>query len=275
MNKMVIALMLVSLAVLARPQAWAGEPTGTSAGTDKISIPIKIEPKELRTYDVRVKMTGKMPGEDKQPVDIDANYSMTIQHQYGRVEPDGLLPLEISASKAEATIAGQKLTLLGADFPKITLLLDTSYNIVNAFGLPDAKSGNQMLGLNYGNLIALFFIPDSRQPHAIGESWKAKVRLPGLKDPVDVVTTLKSANEQDGVKTATVHQVWGWYEQKTQDSSSVYNQFTVDSTFALDTGRLLKSHADTMVYTKNPAVYKQDQQPYTVNTKIDIMPAAK
>ena len=271
MSKIAIAFLSIAIAVLAGVCAWADEATATTAAVEKITIPVKIEPKELRVYDVTVKMTGRMPGEDKQPpVDIDAAYSLEIQHQYGRREPDGLLPLEISAAKAEATIGGQKLTLLGADFPKLTLLLDKSYKIENSFGLPDAKSGGQMLGLNYGNLIVLFFVPDGGRPHAVGESWTSKVKMPGAKDEISVVTTLKSVAEDKGVKTATIHQVWGWYVQKMQDGTPAYNQFTVDSTFALDTGKLLKSHADTLVFTKNPAVYKQEQQPYKVNTKIDI-----
>ncbi len=94
--------------------------------------------------------------------------------------------------------------------------------------------------------------------------------MPGAKDKIDVVTTIKSIGEDKGVKTAVVHQVWGWYVQNMPDGSPAYSQFTVDSTFALDTGKLLKSHADALVYTKNPAVYKQEQQPYKVNTKIDI-----
>jgi hypothetical protein len=238
---------------------------------EMVTIPVKIEPNEMRTYDVTVRMTGRMPGGDKQPpVDFDATYAMQIRHQYGRREGDGLLPLEVSATKAEATIAGQKMTLLGADFPKLTLLLDRSHKLDSVFGLPEAKSGSQMLGLNYANLVVLFFVPDGDQPHAVGQDWKAKVKMPGAKDQIEVVTTITSIGEANGVKTAAVHQVWGWYVQKLPDGSPAYTQFTVDSTFALATGKLLKSHADTVVYTKNPAVYKQEQQPYKVNTKIDI-----
>jgi len=271
MRKMPVAFALIAVAVLAAPQALAEQTVDKQPAVEKLSIPIKIEPKELRVYNVTVKMAGRMPGEDKATsVDIDATYLLRIQHQYGRREGDGLLPLEISASKAEATVAGQKLAMLGADFPKITLLLDRSFAIVSAFGIPGTGSGGQVLGLNYANLIVLFFVPDGDKPHAVGESWTSKVKMPGSRDEVSVTTTLKSVDEANGAKTASVHQVWGWYAQKKQDGTSAYNQFTVDSTFALDTGKLVKSHADTLVLSKNPAVYKQEEQQYKVNTKIDI-----
>jgi hypothetical protein len=270
MKKMPVAFALIAVAVLAGLPAW-GDEAAAKPPVEKVSIPIRIEPRELRVYDVTVKMRGRMPGEDKAaPVDIDASYLLRIQHQYGRREGDGLLVLEISASKAEATVAGQKLTVLGADFPRITLLLDTSFAIVSAFGIPSAGSDGQALGLNYGNLIVLFFVPDGDKPHAVGESWTSKVKMPGSQDDVNVTTTLKSVGEANGAKTASIHQVWGWFAQKKQDAASAYSRFLVDSTFALDTGKLLKSHADTLVTTKNPAVYKQEEQQYKVNTKIDI-----
>lgn len=280
-SRIMIALSLVFVAALAPAQAQAEESTVKPAPAEQITIPVIIEPGELRLYDVTVKMAGRMPvGDKQQPVDFDATYAIQIQHQYGRREADGLLPLEISARKAEATIGGQKLNLLGASFPKLTLLLDKSYKIDSAFGLPDAKAGNQMLGLNYTNLIVLFFVPDGDQPHAAGDQsassgWTSTVKMPGAKNGIKVVTTIKSLGEEKGVRTAEVHQVWGWYEQKMADGSPAYTQFTVDSTFALDTGKLLKSHAEAVVCGKNPELYKQEQQPYKVNTKIDISLVAR
>jgi len=275
-GRIVIPISLCFVAVLAPTQAWADEQNSATGTVEQIAIPVKIEPGELRVYDVAVKMTGRMPGGDKQqPADFDATYAIQVQHQYGRREADGLLPLEISARKAEATVGGQKLTLLGASFPKLTLLLDKSHRIDSAFGLPDPRSGNQMLGLNYVNLIVLFFVPDGDQPHPVGDSsagsgWASKVKMPGAKDKIDVVTNIVSTGQEKGVKTVRVHQVWGWYVQKMADGSPAYTRFTVDSTFELDTGKLLRSHAETLVYAKNPEVYTQEQQPYKVNTKIDI-----
>lgn len=276
MRKIGIAVLFIYTATLAGIFAWADEAANKADAVETISIPVKIESKELRAYNVAVKMVGRAPGEDKEPpIDIDATYALEIQHQYGQREPDGIIPLEISASKAEATIGDQKLTILGTDFPKITILFDKSYKITNVFGIPSADSGNQMLGLNYSNLIVLFFVPDGSKMHKVGESWTSKVKIPGVKDEVAVVTTLNSIKNEGGIKTAQIHQVWGWYTQDTKDRTPVYNQFTVDSTFALNTGKLLKSHADTLVYTKDPALFTQEQQPYKINTKIDISPAHK
>ena len=276
MRKIGIAVLFIYTATLAGIFAWADEAANKADAVEAISIPVKIESKELRAYDVVVKMVGRAPGEDKEPpIDIDATYALEIQHQYGQREPDGTIPLEISASKAEATIGDQKLTILGTDFPKITVLFDKSYKITNVFGIPNADSANQMLGLNYSNLIVLFFVPDGSQMHKVGESWTSKVKIPGVKDEVAVVTTLNSIKDEGGIKTARIHQVWGWYAQESKDRTPVYNQFTIDSTFALNTGKLLKSHADTLIYTKDPAVFTQEQQPYKINTKIDISPASK
>lgn len=275
-SRIMVAISVCLVAALAPIQARADEPTQQTGTIERITIPVKIEPGELRVYDVTVKMSGRMPAADKaQPVDFDATYAIQLQHQYGRREADGLLPLEISARKAEATIGGQKLSLLGASFPKLTLLLDRSYRIDSAFGLPDPKSGNNMLGLNYVNLIVLFFVPDGDQPHPIGDDstssgWASKVKMPGAKDKIDVVTSIKSVGVEKGVKTVTVHQVWGWYAQKMADGSPAYTRFTVDSTFEMETGKLLRSHAETLVYAKNPEVYAQEQQPYKVSTTVDI-----
>lgn len=273
MKTLRVAFLLIPVAMLlAAAWAWAEEPAAQPApAVEKASVSVSISPNEVRNYKVAVHMTGRMPGEDSaKPVDVDADYSMKLEHKYGRRENDGLLPLEISATQAEATVAGEKLALPLTDFPKLTLLIDRSWKVANLFGLAGTRYAGQVPGLNYSNLVMLFFVPDGATPHAIGESWTSKIKLPGISDECSVTTTLKSLGEKDGTKTVTVAQEYVWPQQTLANGNLVNSRATVQSVLALDTGKLLTSHAECSMNFATSASAKQDTSQYHANNKIDI-----
>lgn len=272
MRTIKIALLIGSIALLlaaANVSAEEAKPQPTPA--DKIIVPVTVDSNELRTYKVSVQIKGRVAGEDsKKPIDIDILATMNIDHKYGHREKDGLLPLEISVASAEATVGGEKFMTPASDFPKLTLLLDKSWKITSVFGLAGTRYADQVSGLNYGNLISLFFVPDIDKDHAIGEKWSSKAKLPGSEQEIEITSSILSVGEMDGLKTIVVHEDWGWYIQKLKNGNTTYSQIKVDSTFTLDTGKLLKSHADCLILYQDPTVRKPEDQELKSNSKIDI-----
>jgi len=274
MKKFRVLLLLVGVAVLlAGAAAFADESAAKPAAAEKITMPVKVEPNELRSYKVSVQMKGRIAEEGSTKLtDVEGVYSMNVQHRYGirAGQGDGLLPLEISAAEAEATVGDQKLVIPAAEFPKITLLMDRSWKISSVFGIAGTRYADQAPGLNYANLIMLFFIPDVDKPHGVGESWPSKVKLTGLPGECGVTTTLKSVDTKDGVKTVTIHQDYVWSRQETGTDVFANSKAAVDSTFALDTGKLLKSHADCRLDHQKAGAAQQDNRGEQTYTKIDI-----
>ena len=275
MMKIRVLPLLVGVAALfAGAAAFADESAAKPAPAEKITMSVKVEPNELRSYRVTVQMKGRIAEEGSTKLtDVEAVYTMKVQHRYGirAGQGDGLLPLEISATEAEATLGDQKLAIPAADFPKLTLLMDRTWKVSSVFGLAGTRYAGQAPGLNYANLIMLFFVPDMDKPHGVGESWPSKVKLPGVPGECGVTTTLKSVDTKDGVKTVTIHQDYVWSRQETQTDVFANSKATVDSTFALDTGKLLKSHADCQVDHQKPGAAQQDKAGEQTNTKIDIL----
>ena len=262
---------LISALLLLTGCVWAEE-AAQQPKTDaaKISLPVKVEPNETRAYKLSVHMTGKLPSEDSaKPVDVDASYVMRLQHKYGRRANDGLLSMDISAGDGEATIGGEKLALPTADFPKMTLLIDPSWKIVNLFGLTGTRYAQKMPGLNYSNLIMLFYVPDGASPHAPGESWSGKVKLPGA-DECTVKTTLKSFKNLNSTMAVTLVQEYTWPPLQIENGSTAVSKADAESTFALDTGKLLASHVESQIIFRKSTDGKQDQEIGRANTKIDV-----
>lgn len=266
------ALLLLAAAALlgAGAVAWAEEPAAKPAPAEKIVIVVKVEPNEVRNYKVSVLMKGHTaPEPSAKPVDVEATYSIKIQHKYARRGDDGLLPLEIVSSDAEATMGDQKLSLPATEFPKITMLIDRSWKITSTFGISGTRYSGQSPGLNYGNLIVLFYVPEVDKPHAVGESWPSKVKLPGLPDECAVTNTLKSVDSK--ANTVIIHQDYVWTGQKPDNGATANSKAAVDSTFALDTGKLLKSHSECQVLFQKSASAQQESTGEQANTKIDIV----
>jgi len=271
--KITFALTLVFIVIMAALPATAEEQAKPVVTEQKVAVHTDVQPKEARDYKIDVNIKGRMPVIDSpEPVSLDAIYSLKIRHTYGKREDDGLMPLEIAVTNMETTVDGQKLTV-APSFPKLTLLIDRQWKVENLFGTAGTRYADPVPGINYVNLITLFYLPDGDKPHAIGESWKTRIKLPGLADVYNFTSTIKSTGELDGVKTATVHQDIVWDPQKLEGDVTAATKAAVDSVFALDTGKLLKSHADCqIVFTSsaNKTNSQQESKPQQANIQVDI-----
>jgi hypothetical protein len=266
----VTALLTVVIAVSAGMWVWADEPAPKDQPAEKITMPTVVQPNELRSYKVSVAIKGCVGMMDSNPLLVDAVNTMRVQHQYGKREGDGLLMLDISALDVQVTINGEKVPTSADQYPKLTLLLDKSWKVNKIFGIDNTSDDGQVPGLGYANLILLFSIPDVDKPHAIGESWTSKVKLPGKPDEVTIKSTIKSVAETGGVKTVTMHQDYAWGEQKLDAGRSVKSVAAVDSTFDLASGKLLKSHAECQLSFSEPTQAKPENRQYKATSKIDM-----
>lgn len=263
-------MILFSASVIAADESAQPQPE-----IQKITLPTIIAPNEVRNYNVDVAMKGKVSNaESKEFVDLDIGYSLKIQHKYGRRDGDGLTPMEISVTDTKATSAGQALTVATSLFPKLTLLLDRNYRISSMFGLEGTYYAKSMPGINYANMIMLFSIPDADKPHAVGDTWKSKVQLPSLSSSFDFTNTIKSVETVDNGKTVIFHQDIKWSPQQIENGMIANARASVDSTFSMDNGKLLKSHSDCEVVfddaSKNTVSPWQDPNASRANIKIDI-----
>lgn len=262
------AAMLFWAGALAQAEEAAPPPAPPAA---KIAVPVVVQPNEVRNYKLSVGIKGRVPVPGTEPADIEALYTMGLKQQFGVREGDGLLMMWLSAVDPKAVAGTEKISVPAGDFPKLTLLLDKSWKITNLFGISGTRYAGLVPGLNYGNLVLLFFIPDAGSARAIGESWSGKAKLPGVPSDVTVTTTLKSVGDTDGVKSVAVHQEYVWAEQQIADGKLASSKAAVDSTFALDTGKLLKSHTDCEITFTDPAKTKPEEKQYKAVSKIDIV----
>lgn len=236
------------------------------AAQEPIAVTPSAANREVRNYRVNVVVKGKMPtpGSDT-PADLDLVYSLTIQHKYGRREKDGLLPLEVSVTNADVTVSGQRLAVLPNTFPKLTVLLDGDWRVTDVFGL--VGYSNTVPGINYGNLIVLFFLPDGAKPHAIGEKWNSIVKFAPYKETYNIASVLKSTQEIDGVKAVAARQEIAWLPSQQPGRPAATTSAVVESVFAITDGRLLKSDVDCDIVFGTAA-----SAPTRANVKIDIAP---
>lgn len=258
--------MVVSVGTLAR----AEEPAPKDQPAEKITIPFVVQPNELRSYKVSVAIKGCVGVMDSAQLLVDAVNTMKVRHKYGVREGDGLLLLDISAHDVQVTVNREIVPTSSSQYPKLTLLLDNSWKVSKVFGVDGTRDTGQVPGLNYTNLILLFNVPDADKPHAIGESWISKLKLPGKPEEVTVNSTIKPIEETNGAKVVTVHQEYAWGEQKLDAGRSVKSTAVVDSTFDLATGRLLKSHAECQLPFSEPAQAKPENRQYKATSKIDV-----
>ena len=268
-NKWAIMLLLALILMSSGTLVIADEPAPKDPPAEKVAIPVVVQPNDIRNYKLSVGIKGCVGIMDSTPMIVDALNTMRIRHQYGKREGDGLLLLDISARDVQVTVNGEKVPT-GADrFPKLTLLLDKSWNISKVFGAERASEG-QVPGLNYSTLIMLFFIPDGDKPHTIGETWASKVKALAKPDEVTVKSTIRSVTETNENRRVSVHQEFAWPEQKLDGGRSVRSTAVVDSVFDLATGKLLKSNAECQLPFSDPSQPKPENQNYKATTKIDL-----
>ena len=267
MRTVIYMLLLIAIGPL---RGFADAPP-EPAEAKNVTISMSVKPNEARNYNLSVQLKGKTASESSaEPISIDATYTMKMQLKFGQREGDGLLPLDIIASDARATIDGQQFTMPTAEFPRLTLLIDKDWKVNSAFGIARTRYAERSPGLNYANLILLYLIPDIDKPHALDEPQKAKVKLPGFADECSVTTVYKSVENKKGVEVVNVHQDYVWTGQKLDDGVVVDSTASVDSVIAVDGGKLISAHAESKVDFRKPG---SDNKPGVdqATTTIDIM----
>jgi len=218
--------------------------------SNQVVVNTSVQPHEVRDYKVTAVVKGKLPLEPGQPTDIDAVFSYKIRHRYLRREGDGLLPLEISLLQGEVTAQEQKLALAPDLYPKLTLLIDKSWKITDIFGLPDPQLMQMLPGINYSNLIILFYLPGGNVPRQVGSSWESMVTLPSLGHTYKFVNNLKDVQIVGNIKAAVVKQEITRVPSSADKNTPITMKASAESMFSLADGKLLKSHVECDVADK-------------------------
>ncbi len=265
----IVIYMLLLIAI--GPLHSFADATPEPAEAKKVTISMNVKPNEARNYDLSVQLKGKTVSESSaEPIILNATYTMKMQHKFSQREGDGLLPLDIIASDAKATIDGQQFTMPTAEFPRLTLLIDKAWKVNSAFGIARTKYAERSPGLNYANLILLYLVPDIDKPHTLGEAHKAKVKLPGFSDECSVTTVYKSVENKKGVDVVNVHQDYVWAGQKLDEGVVVNSTASVDSIISINGGKLISAHAESKVDFRKPGPDSQQSGADQAITIIDI-----
>ncbi len=230
---------------------------------DQVVVNTSAQPYEVRDYKVTAVVKGKLPLESGLPTDIDATFSYKIRHRYLRREGDGLLPLEISLLQGEVSAQEQKLALSPDLYPKLTLLIDKNWKITDIFGLPDTQLIRMLPGINYSNLIILFYLSGGNVPRSVGSVWEAMVTLPSLGHTYKFVNTLKGVQSIGNTKAAVIKQEI-IRVPSADESAPTAMKASGESVLSLAEGKLLKSHLECEV------VGKQNEAQFAANIKIEV-----
>ena len=242
-----------------------------AAAQDRVTVATSVKPNEVRSYKVVVTIKGKMPARGSaQPMDLDARYALSLRHKYGRREGDGLMPLEVSVTEGKLTSDGQSLGVTSGMFPKITYLLQRDWQPSAVFGINGTRYEKSIPGINYVNMIVLFYLYGGDTPHAVGEKWNAQVKLPFYKETYNFTNTLKALEQVNSVDAATVHQKIAWTVGKQAGSPPATVTATAESSFAIADGKLIKSRAQSEVLFTDDTAGESGQEPKTSRANISI-----
>lgn len=260
-----LSILTLALAVAA-VSGWAAddEPAGQEKHPDTVSIPTSAAPREVRDYTVSYDIKGKNPGNWL----VDTTVTYNIRHSYGRREGDGLLPMEVSLISGHLLAGGQKIEIAPGVYPKLTVLLDRDWKTTDIFGA-ESRTVQNLRGLNYGNLIVLFYLAGGEKPHGIDESWQSRVKLPALGETFDFTNTIKGVETIDGTRAARVLQEI----RPAADESAVsrhWQKCSAESYFSLEDGKLLKSHVECEVKLPSPSSPPGASPDVPAIVKIDI-----
>lgn len=263
---LIIGILISMIIPLSLPVLSAEDGVKPEVFSEKATIKPAVKSFEMREYTVKMNVSGMVPTPDSaEYASLEATLSYKIKHQYGKLDTEGAIPLEISLISGEITTGGQTLQIEPNVYPKLTVLIDKNWQISGIYGANnDAKQG--LPGINYRNIIMLFYPPNLFVPHSIGETWQAKLKLPGIGETFDFTNTLKSVEGTNNAQRANLHQVI----TQTQADASV--KAIVDSVFSVADGKLLKSHADCFVQflSSDNNDSKKDKPARSANIKIDI-----
>lgn len=274
--KLALCLMFIFVAgTFAFASDEAAPPAGSD--TDKIVVKTSVNAKEMREYKVESTIKGKAPMPDlTEPFNLDVSVLYKLRHSYSNRDSDGLLPLSISMVEGQIASQGEKLSLSSNMYPKIAVLLDRNWRFEGFFGATKEQLSKSIPGINYSNLIILFYLHDGDQPHAVGDKWESKVKLPGYGDTYNFITMITSIDEVDGVKVAKVHQDISWIVNGADEKQLATATAVADSSFAVINGKLIKSHVECQVAfdsinsKENTAPAQQEASKCSINIKTDI-----
>lgn len=207
----------------------------------QIVVKTTVQDKTLRRYDVIMNVKGTAADQEVQSFNsVDTSLSMKIQHKYLDRTSEGLLPLEITLDGGALCSGDQKLAIGSGVYPKLTVLLDGNFRIKNVLGTARLPEQGHAPGINYGNMIILFYLPDGDKQHSVGDTWQSKVSLHNVGESFEIVSTLKGIETLDGANVAVVDQI-------ISREDDPLSKITVESRFAVGDGRLLKSRASFSV----------------------------
>jgi len=270
-------LALGLIACLIAGSVYAADAPKDVAPAGKVSVTNVATNREVRNYRVDISIKGTIPNPDtKQSMDVDTSMTFKIRHTYLKREGDGLLPMEINVVEGAVILGGQKITITPSLYPKLTALLDKNFRIDDVFGYGDSTP-NALPGINYGNMIMLFYVTGPSTPRAVGDTWDTKIVLPALKEAYAVKNTLKSVSKPEiAPATVTVNQEITRVSMPNSTTPPPSMKATAQSTFTQDTGKLTNSHVECEVTMPRPPdapkdpKSKQDNQPYGANIRMDI-----
>lgn len=254
--------------------AWADsapatDPAQPEAAKESVAVRTSVRDTETRDYKVTATVKGKLVAEGK-PTDIDAVFSYKIRHRYIKRDGDGLMPMEISLVEGEIAADGQKLTITPSLYPKLTVLLDKEWRITDIFGMPDSHLAQTLPGINYGNLIVLFYLPDGAEPRAVGDAWDSTVPLKAYGETFRFTNKIKSVETVNGTKAAVVRQ-----EITSAPRAGGNMKATAESAFSVEGGKLLRSRIECDVFSApadGSSAVQQELASPSANIKIDIAP---
>ncbi len=232
----------------------------------KYQVINKANDYEVRVYDVKGSINGKMiTPEEKNPVDVDFKFSYKIKHAFEKFGPDRLIPLNVSMIEADYLIDGQKVAISTSEFPKITIMLDKRWQAVNVFGY-DSVPYKGIPGINYRSFPIFFILHGGDEPRKIGDKWNTDIKFPPKADLYNFTTVLKSIEKVSDIYSLLVNQEVKWIPKGGIKPETPNVTAKSESYFAIDSGKLLKSHIECEVIYTNLSDVSTDP----VKTKIAL-----
>jgi hypothetical protein len=242
----------------------AAEPVAPTDSGKTVTIVTSAGRNEVRDYKVTFEISEVKPGSALPP----AKVLFGIRHTYGVRVGEDLLPMELTLQKGQIITQGQALEITPSIYPRLTILLDTHFRVVDVLGASSSRFNQSTPGINYANMAILFYLLDADRPHAIGESWQGTVKLPSQAQTYDIVNTLNGLEIVDGVEAAKVTQQITSTAQQT-GTPTPNMKCKAESYFATSNGRLLKSRAGCEVVLP-PDGDDPNAQATKANARIDI-----
>lgn len=232
------ALMVVALC-LAIP---AFSQDGANA-TDTVVLSSELKPGDLSRYNIKVQVAGKAKVPDAaEPISVDASLELVVLHRVGQRAADGSFELTITAERASAVIAGQKMDLPQDTYPRMTAMFDKNGELLRLLGADPKRA--LLPGINYWNLILLF------NPHAPpgelkpGATWKKTLKIPSQPEKYEFCSKLEAVEDVNGLRTARVRSDVAVLPPPGEEYTA---KGFVATNFSVDGGKLVTSHIEMTV----------------------------